>query len=215
MDICYPQLLYKSQLDRTHAVTVMVVNLYYTDPKLNPYSGFGYLIPREVPFEQNPELALGVIFDSDAVTGLDTASGTKLTVMLGGHWWDDWKGQYPNDVEGEIMARTVLRRHLKIDQKPDAVRVSLQRDCIPQYTVGHRTRMSKAHEHLLIMYNGRVRVAGSWFTGVGFNDCTSAAFAVAQGLKDGKMQSGLERVLPGAEKWIRAPLKRRESKASK
>ena len=184
----------------------MVVNLYYTNPNLNPYSGFGYLIPRDIPFEQNPERALGVIFDSDAVTGLDTAVGTKLTVMLGGHWWDGWEGNYPDDVQGEKMARAVLARHLKIHHEPDAVRVSLQRNCIPQYTVGHGERMLQAHRDLLVMYHGRIRVAGSWFTGIGFNDCTSAAFAVVQGLKEGKFQSGLERTLPGSEKWVQVPL---------
>ena len=38
----------------------MTVNLYYTKPYLNPVQGFGYLIPQGVPFEENPERALGV-----------------------------------------------------------------------------------------------------------------------------------------------------------
>ncbi|CAK7225404.1 oxygen-dependent protoporphyrinogen oxidase [Sporothrix curviconia] len=53
-------------LRREHAVTIMVVNLYYAEPALHhPYRGFGYLIPQSVPLDQNPEGALGVIFDSD------------------------------------------------------------------------------------------------------------------------------------------------------
>ncbi|CAK7214843.1 oxygen-dependent protoporphyrinogen oxidase [Sporothrix bragantina] len=53
-------------LRHEHAVTIMVVNLYYAEPALHhPYRGFGYLIPQSVPLEQNPEGALGVIFDSD------------------------------------------------------------------------------------------------------------------------------------------------------
>ncbi|CAK7217691.1 oxygen-dependent protoporphyrinogen oxidase [Sporothrix eucalyptigena] len=53
-------------LRHEHAVTIMVVNLYYAEPALHaPYKGFGYLIPQTVPLDQNPEGALGVIFDSD------------------------------------------------------------------------------------------------------------------------------------------------------
>ena len=114
------------------SVNTMVVNLYYDNPKLLAVQGFGYLIPRSVPLEQNPERALGVIFGTET-SGLhskplsadlpryinfewsekhgtaiinrdsvedhlyspdlvkqDTAPGTKLTVILGGHWWHDW-----------------------------------------------------------------------------------------------------------------------------
>ena len=54
-------------LRQEHAVTIQVVNLYYEDhPDLHhPHKGFGYLIPSTVPLEENPEAALGVIFDSD------------------------------------------------------------------------------------------------------------------------------------------------------
>ena len=215
MAACSPPLLSSSQLEKTHAVTVMVVNLYYTDPNLNPYSGFGYLIPRCVPLEQNPELALGVVFDSESSVGLDSAEGTKLTVMLGGHWWDSLGGLYPSKAEGEKMALSVIARHLKIHQKPHAVRVSLQKECIPQYTVGHQERMLEAHKTLLRAYNGRVRISGSWFTGISFNSCIRSAFQLAMDLKDGKLASGLETMLPGGEKWANLPVLMKKSLAKK
>lgn len=53
-------------LKDAHAVTIMVVNLHYATPRLHaPAQGFGYLIPQSVPLEQNPECALGVMFDTD------------------------------------------------------------------------------------------------------------------------------------------------------
>ena len=58
------------------AVTVMTVNLYYRTPDLHP-PGFGYLIPSAVPFENNPERALGVVFDtaySPSPADLNTAN---------------------------------------------------------------------------------------------------------------------------------------------
>lgn len=174
------------------AVTVMVVNLYYCDEDLLPERGFGYLIPRSIPFEQNPEFALGVVFDSDATVGQDTVPGTKVTVMLGGHWWDGFES-YPSEEEGAFMAKSVLKRHLKIDQEPEMVHASLQKDCIPQYTVGHEQRLKEAHYELLSAYKGRLVVAGNSYTGVGVNDCIKAAKVVASDVARGNDITGLER----------------------
>lgn len=157
----------------------MVINLFFTNPSLLPVRGFGYLLPRSLPHTENPERALGVIFDSDASIGQDTASGTKVTVMLGGHWWDAFEGVYPDEDEGVAMAKAVLKRHLKVDEEPVAANVSLQRECIPQYTVGHEERMAQAHEALLLRFRGKLTVAGNSYTGVGLNDCVRAARDVA------------------------------------
>jgi protoporphyrinogen oxidase len=184
----------------TPAVTVCVVNLYFKTPflltTLNPpgglpesithLEGFGYLLPRTLPFTQNPERALGVIFDSDISPDVHSTvshadKGTRLTVMLGGHWWDGWTS-FPDEAEAEEMALNVLARHLGIVEEPVAVRATLQQNCIPQYTVGHTARMSEAHTGLLEHFSGKLRVAGSWYTNVGVNDCLRAAYEVVQGL---------------------------------
>lgn len=172
------------------SVSVMVVNLFFADPSLLPVHGFGYLIPRSIPFEQNPERALGVVFDSDATMEQDEIIGTKVTVMLGGHWWDEWVA-YPDEDEGASMAKAVLRRHLSISAEPKAIRVSFQKDCIPQYTVGHSDRLWRGHTQLK-RFEGRLRVAGNSYTGVGLNDCVRAAREVVRGLtSDEEDESGL------------------------
>lgn len=245
------------------SVNVMVVNLYYSNPNLIPpeHTGFGYLIPRSVPFDQNPERALGVIFGSetsgipsyvekrrvtrslinetleqleseretvgrqyevfsnskdeipedmkmalkstlkrideriedtkrteekwfgsdsskDAIEleikmGQDSAPGTKLTVMLGGHWWDSWaKDDLPNENEAITMATTLLRRHLNITEEPQVAKARLAENCIPQYPVGYRKDMARIHDGLLLEYEGRFKVAGPWWQGkVGVSDC--------------------------------------------
>lgn len=180
----------------------MVVNLYFSQPKLLPVQGFGYLIPRTVPFDENPELALGVVFDSDVSVGQDTIPGTKVTVMLGGHWWDDWE-VYPDEEEGARMAKAVLERHLGITEEPQVVRVALQKNCIPQYTVGHEERMAET-SHLLERFEGRLRVAGSSYTGVGLNDCVRAASDVVDGLVDGTGKTGLDSFVRGRWVWVDA-----------
>jgi oxygen-dependent protoporphyrinogen oxidase len=169
----------------------MVVNLYYNDPNLLPERGFGYLIPRSIPFDQNPECALGVIFDSDAVQGQDTAKGTKVTVMLGGHWWDGYEA-YPDEEEGVAMAKAVLERHLNVRDEPAYAQSMLQKECIPQYTVGHEARMGSAHRDLLQCFQGKLAVAGNSYLGVGLNDCVRSARDVVVRIKTGRPTTGLE-----------------------
>lgn len=226
------------------SVTVMTVNLYYRTPDLAP-SGFGYVIPQAVPFENNPERALGVVFDtaySPSPTDLDMKNwhldntdalkeardqgrlvnvndfawynlpekpnsqdylkerGTKLTVMLGGHHWDGWPA-FPDEKEGLGLARSLLERHLGIKEEPEAYQVNLQYDCIPQYTVGHEQRLKTAHNNIWREYRGRLRVAGSWMSGVGVNDCLRSAWDVVQSLKTGKDGTGLEHV--GTTEYVR------------
>jgi oxygen-dependent protoporphyrinogen oxidase len=172
-------------------VTVMVVNLYYNDPNILPERGFGYLIPRSISFDQNPECALGVVFDSDTTIGQDSVPGTKVTVMLGGHWWDGFDS-YPDEEEGAAMAKAILKRHLRIEIEPEVVNVGLQRECIPQYTVGHEERMKRAHGELMSAFKGKLTVAGNSYTGVGLNDCVRAARDAVMGVKKGEENTGLE-----------------------
>ncbi|KAF2878027.1 hypothetical protein BDV95DRAFT_589011 [Massariosphaeria phaeospora] len=181
----------------TEYVTVMTVNLYFSQPNLIPVQGFGYLIPQSVPLEQNPERALGVIFDSDAISGQDTAPGTKLTVMLGGHWWSDWPG-HPSEAEGLEMARSVIERHLGITAEPAASHARLWPDCIPQYTVGYEDRLKEFATSARNEFKGRVRLVGNQYNGVGVNDCVGGAWLMARGLRNGgwrQRSCGLDRAL--------------------
>jgi oxygen-dependent protoporphyrinogen oxidase len=92
-----------------------------------------------------------------------------------------------------ILTKTVLYRHLKIDVEPDAVNVGLQKECIPQYVVGHERRMRVANGELLQGFNGKLKVAGNSYTGVGLNDCVMAARDVVLGIKRrGGSGTGLE-----------------------
>ncbi|KAH8676845.1 hypothetical protein BGZ60DRAFT_483701 [Tricladium varicosporioides] len=185
-----------------HSVSVMVVNLFFSDPNILPERGFGYLIPRSVPFDQNPEMALGVVFDSDATPGQDAVPGTKVTVMLGGHWWDSWsESDFPSEAEAENMARNILARHLKIHDEPELVKAALHKNCIPQYTVGHESRMKKAHTELMVQWKGKVAVAGNSYSGVGLNDCVRSARDVVMGYKEDEDLTGLEHFLVPTQ-WV-------------
>jgi oxygen-dependent protoporphyrinogen oxidase len=186
----------------------MTVNLYFTNPSLLPVEGFGYLIPQSVPFEQNPERALGVIFDSSAIKGQDTVPGTKVTIMMGGHWWDGWT-EYPTQEEGLEMAKSILNRHLNITEEPTAHIVNLSKDCIPQYTLGYQDRLKDFAEGISREFKGRLRVVGSQFNGVGVNDCITGAWNVARKMKGQGWKGrscGLDRVMDERE-WVTVPAK--------
>lgn len=203
------------------SVNVMVVNLFYRNSELLPpsMSGFGYLIPRSVPLEQNPERALGVIFGSETARGIhvqrdsslppifydypeevpiedaggpdmvaqDTARGTKLTVMMGGHWWHDWAdNDLPNEAQAIEMAQTLLKRHLNIEEQPVVAKARLNRNCIPQFPVGYSQDREVMDEALLSVYSGRVKCAGPWWSGKpGMNECVSSAVQAAWTIRDG------------------------------
>ena len=188
-------------------VNVMVVNLYYADPDLLPISGFGYLIPRSVPFSENPELALGVIFGSSiahgqeglgtpgVTDGVRYGGGTKLTVMMGGHWWNDWKKDDLPDVQTAIeMAKAVVKRHLSITKRPVAAKAKMQWKAIPQYQVGYAKAMAEQHDRISEKYKGRLKVTGSYWQGaVGVADCIKNARKVSLDIYQGVDENtGLE-----------------------
>lgn len=160
-------------------------------------------MPRSLPLAQNPERALGVVFDSDASVGQDDIPGTKLTVMLGGHWWQGWT-ELPHEEEGAAMAQAVIRRHLGVAEEPVASRVSVQKDCIPQYTVGHSHRMVQAHKNIRSEFASKLTVAGSSYTGVGVNDCIRSAWDAAECIIDGIGGTGLEQ-FASTKSWALMP----------
>ena len=176
-------------------VTVMVVNLFFSNISLLPVQGFGYLIPRSISQRSNPDSALGVVFDSESTNGQDSALGTKLTVMFGGHWWNNL-ADLPDERQGAQMAQSLLQRHLGVTDIPKATKVTLQKECIPQYTVGHCERMWNTHHELKRISGGRFRVAGSNYGGVSVNDCVRSAYETARGILAEDEGTGLERFDP-------------------
>ncbi|KAK4199097.1 hypothetical protein QBC40DRAFT_282486 [Triangularia verruculosa] len=193
-NICPPGQL--PSLEKTTAATIRVVNLWYPQPGLNhPNNGFGYLIPQSVSFEENPDFVLGVLFDSDREwvlnpktgqydnRGKDTIRGTKLTVMMGGHYWDHLpKRLIPDGPTAIEMAKKAVARHMGWPESYNehvVASTKLCQDCIPQHLVGHRERMKAAHGELLQAFHGRVAVAGGSYQSPGVLPSIRAGHDVA------------------------------------
>lgn len=188
------------------STTVGVVNVVYGLPPsaVHP-DGFGYLIPRGKP-GSNPEGALGVVFDSTALPGVDggglEGEVTKLTVMIGGPHWSS----YPS-ASGEPLpaARTAdelvplalahLHRvfpHLAAHE-PLLTVPNLNKECIPTYAPGHGARLREMHEAIGAgPWADRLSLVGAGYGGVSVNDCVLGGELVAAGLADGRV-TGLER----------------------
>lgn len=170
-------------LKKSTAVTIQIVNLWYPNPYLTVGTpGFGYLIPQSVPASENPHAALGVIFDSDrdraaSTDGPTEPLGTKLTVMLGGHYWDFLDPEsWPDAKEAAAMAISTVHRQLGIStDEPVYTSTKVCRECIPQHLVGHRERMAQAHTELQNAFGGTLAVVGGSYTSPGVLPVLKAA----------------------------------------
>ncbi|KAL6833285.1 hypothetical protein J3E69DRAFT_323604 [Trichoderma sp. SZMC 28015] len=188
-------------LGSSHAVSIMTVNIWYPQTNLKP-PGFGYLIPLSVPPEQNPERALGVFFDSDVgVRGPGEPAGTKLFVLMGGHYYDTKKEhgptvRVPSEEEAIQQAKAVLERHLGIPQStPCFAMARLASECIPQYNRGHQDTMAAADQELHDSFKGRLAVAGGSYTKIGAMGALRNGYDIANTVaRENWLTTGLEQL---------------------
>lgn len=154
-------------------VDVAVVNLAFKG-KVLAKEAFGFLIP---PSQNKP--ILGVIFDS---CNFDAGDWTVLTVMMGGARFDKYFGPKVDDEELLNVAVTHTKEILNIDSSPEVHHVSVMKDCIPQYVVGHYDRVSRIQSYI-VEKELPISLVGSSYTGVGVNDVILSARKAAESIK--------------------------------
>ncbi|KAG7469016.1 hypothetical protein MATL_G00124360 [Megalops atlanticus] len=167
------------QLRGISMVTVAVVNLEYEGSVL-PVTGFGHLVPSS-----EDKGLLGVVYDSVPFpqhnrTG---AATTRLTVMMGGAWFQEAFGR-PEDVTEQCLldrATQAVTSHLRVTAQPVWSCVSLLKDCIPQYHLGHwkwleNIRLYISHHSLPLT------LAGASYDGVSVNDVIFSGRQAAESL---------------------------------
>ncbi len=165
-------------------VSVAVVNLAFDKSVQLPVQGFGYLVPQS-----EPSVLLGVIFDSDIAPEQDRDACTKVTCMLGGYLFEDVLGD-PDTVSKEsilALARQALKDQLKLDAEPIDYKVSIHKNCIPQYVVGHDEKIDSITELIEnhAQLKDKLSLVGASYNGVGINDCILSAYATTQCLGAG------------------------------
>lgn len=187
----------------------MTVNIWYPKKNLKP-PGFGYLIPRSVSREHNTERALGVFYDSDvsAATADGEPEGTKLFVLMGGHYYDSGAPP-PSEADAIEQAKSLLERHLGIPSDMPCFAVAkFAKECIPQHFVGHNDRMLQADQELRDAFGGKLAVAGGSYSKIGAMGAIRAGYDIAkQTVSDthGWFTTGLE-ALEFPEPFVGVPI---------
>ncbi|XP_041844115.1 protoporphyrinogen oxidase isoform X2 [Melanotaenia boesemani] len=155
------------QLQDVSAVTVAVVNLEYEGSVL-PVTGFGHLVPSS-----EDKGLLGVVYDSVPFPQHNRANGptTRLTVMMGGAWFQEVFGPVESVTAESLLMRATeaVCSHLGVSAAPSWSRVTLHKDCIPQYQQGHHRRVESMRSFIQDNHLS-LSLTGSSFDGVSVND---------------------------------------------
>lgn len=154
-------------LQQVTTVTVAVVSLEYEGSVL-PVQGFGHLLPSS----EDPGV-LGVVYDSVFFPQHNSPEreSTRLTVMMGGAWFQEVFGDPDHVSQDDLLSRAVsaVSRHLGISQSPRWSSVAVHRDCIPQYYEGHSQRV-ELMRGFIKERRLPLSLVGSSYDGVSVND---------------------------------------------
>lgn len=167
------------QLRSIASVNVAVVNLEY-EGFILPVTGFGHLVPSS----EDPGL-LGVVYDSVTFPQHNRSGGltTRLTVMMGGAWFEQTFG-HPDAVTEQTLldrATQAVTSHLGVNSQPVWSCVVLHKNCIPQYHLGHWKRLEKMRQYIS-NHNLPLTLAGASYDGVSVNDVIFSGRTAAEGL---------------------------------
>ncbi|XP_005096895.1 protoporphyrinogen oxidase [Aplysia californica] len=172
----------KEDLSSLPAVSVVTVNLEYKDNVL-PVKGFGHLLPSS---ESGP--ILGIVYDSCTFPEHNrrgAPDSTRITVMLGGSWFNRLlgrDGELPSGQELVWLATEAAAKHLDIKAHPIRSQAMLQKECIPQYRVGHASWL-RGVEEKISSARLPLKLVGSSYRGPAINDCINNARKAVLSLK--------------------------------
>jgi len=128
--------------------------------------GFGYLIPKKEGLS-----TLGTLWDSSMFEDRAPEGKVLLRSMMGGACFPEYATLSDDEVVARV--RKDLSLTMGIDSEPEFVRVFRHPQAIPQYTVGHGSRL-QALEEALRTHPG-LMLTGNSYRGIGLNDCVAAA----------------------------------------
>jgi len=164
----------KRLASETPFASVGVVNLGWNEMEKLPKPGFGHLVPTN-----QMEGVLGMIYDSEVFPDQQDSGASCITVMMGGRQFPEYARLSEEEMITFAMEKT--REHLGIEQAPDFASSIQQKDCIPQYTVGHNEKVTEALEELKTAMPF-LTVFGNSFGGVGIADSIRNARKVGMAL---------------------------------
>jgi oxygen-dependent protoporphyrinogen oxidase len=136
-----------------------------------PLNGFGFLAPRGEGLR-----ILGALWETSIYEGRAPRGRALIRAMIGGA--TDREAASLTEAELTAIVRADLHRSMGLTIDPVFVKVIRHRRGIPQYTVGHPSRLARA-ESLLKAHPGLV-LAGNSYRGVSINSCIAEAPGIAR-----------------------------------
>jgi protoporphyrinogen/coproporphyrinogen III oxidase len=137
--------------------------------------GFGFLVPRG----EGPRI-LGALWETSIYAGRAPEGKALIRVMIGGA--TDPDAVDVPDSELLQIVRDDLQKTMGVRVAPEFVRIIRHRRGIPQYTVGHTTRLARI-DALLEAHPG-LFLAGNSYRGVSINACIAEAATMAARVAD-------------------------------
>lgn len=167
-----------AELDAVEYASMALITLAYRRADAALPAGSGFLVPpvdgRTIKASTFASQKWGWIADEDPDLLVLRASVGRYgeTEILG-----------REDAELVEAARADLREATGLAATPVATRVTRWTDGLPQYPVGHHTRVARVREHLGKMPG--LAVCGAAYDGVGIPACIAGAYEAADRVQDG------------------------------
>lgn len=151
---------------------VAVVSLGFIN-QVNPYAGFGYLIPHK----ENQEI-LGAYWNDKTFPEFSGTYQSSFTVLLGGVRFKGFHALSESDFMQQATEN--LKRHLKIKRDPDFQTCKILPYALPQYTIGHASRV----ETILKKSPQNLFIRGNFIGGAGIADIIRHAKVTCESIRE-------------------------------
>lgn len=164
-----------NELKAIEYVPIAIVHLSFPLSKLNqPLNGFGVLIPRSEKIR-----LLGSIWNSSLFPERAPKDEALLTNFIGGA--HDPNAILLTDSELGNIIGAELKTILNIAITPKIINIYRYQKAIPQYTIGHLTRLAKIEAEL--NKQSGLYLASNYLQGVSVPDCISRGLSLSQKIK--------------------------------
>lgn len=163
------------------ATDVIVTNIVYKNClELLDYDAFGFLVPsNEVEITPTVEGLLGIVFDTCCI---GQGNDTVLTIMSYPTKEIRQSGSRAAAIKlVKKLTRLYLATTLNIDKEPDDYVITLSKDCIPQFNVGHYEKVDGIRMFIKAA-KLPLAICGASYDGISVNDCIFSARRVIEAL---------------------------------
>lgn len=157
----------------TVPIAVVMTGYPSEQPFRSPTRGFGFLVPA-----RERRRILGTIFCSSTFPPHSRPGTTLLRTLVGGAR----QGQLAHLPDAELLplVRQELDRCLGGNPEPELVRIVRHAAAIPQYTLGHTSRLAAITRGAAAVPG--LYLLGSGYTGVAVNSCVAEATRLVESL---------------------------------